>query len=125
MKVSLSPLKNLLENNVCEIKFARRRPKPGEPPTRRMLCTNSFSLLNSLNGKLLLNYKQPKKLPKFSPAAKNLIVTWDILMQDYRCINVDACEVISTIPASEKFWEYFNTKLRFMTIQEKERFMDV
>jgi len=52
MKVSRGQLINILKNNVCEVKFARRVIKTGAPPTRRMLCTNSFTLLNSENGRL-------------------------------------------------------------------------
>lgn len=125
MRISLGSLKNLLENNVCEIKFARRRPVEGEPATRRMLCTNSVQLLNSVNGKVLLNYKQPRRMPKFNPVNKNLIITWDIFMQDFRCINMESCELIKTIPvANDEFWKYFNDSLRFMSVIEKERFMN-
>lgn len=124
MKVTLGTLKNLLENNVCEIKFERRRPVAGEPLTRRMLCTNSVAVLNSVNGKILLNYKQPKRMPKFNPNTKNIIITWDIFMQDFRCINLDRCDLIKTIPATDEFWNYFNEKLRHMSVEEKERFMN-
>jgi len=54
MKASLATIKSLLLNNVAEIKFLRRRPKFGGTATRRMLCTNSLSLLNSTEGDLLL-----------------------------------------------------------------------
>jgi len=125
MRVTLGTLKNLLENNVCEVKFSRRRPVAGEPLERRMLCTNSVVLLNSVNGKVLLNYRQPKRKPKFNPANKNLIITWDIFMQDFRCINTESCELIKSIPvANDEFWKYFNESLRFMSVVEKERFMN-
>jgi hypothetical protein len=124
MKIALPSLKSILENNVAELKFARRRPKPGEPAARRMLCTNSFELLNSMNGKLLLNYKQPVRTPKYNTAAKNIIITWDILMQDFRSINLDSCNLITAIPI-DQFWKYYDEKLRFMTIQEKTRFMEI
>ncbi len=123
MKVTLGTLKNLLESNVCEIKFTRRRPVANEPLSRRMLCTNSVPILNSMNGKLLLNYKQPKRSPKFNPSNKNIIITWDVFMQDFRCINLDSCELIKTFPEDD-FWNYFNEKLRFMSPSEKERFMN-
>ena len=125
MKVALGSLKNLLENNVCEVKFSRKRPVAGESLTRRMLCTNSVILLSSVNGKILLNYKQPKRSPKFNPTNKNIIITWDIFMQDFRCINMESCELIKTIPvANDEFWKYFNEKLRFMSVAEKEKFMN-
>ena len=87
MKVSQASLKNLLLNNVAEIKFVRRRAKPGAAATRRMLCTSSLSLLNSTEGRLALNYRRAINTPKFNPNIKNLVITWDIFMQDYRCIN--------------------------------------
>ena len=57
MKVNLPSLRNKLQNNVCEIIFEKRRPKPGDSIQRRMLCTLDESLLNSVNGRTTLNYK--------------------------------------------------------------------
>jgi len=123
MKASLATLKNLLLNNVAEIKFSRRRPKSGAPATRRMLCTNSLPLLNSPEGRVALNYKRAINLPKFNPEAKNLLITWDILMQDYRCVNMVACNLINVIPVAQ-FWNFFNKKLALMSATDKTRFMN-
>lgn len=124
MKVSLPTLKNLLLTNVAEIKFLRRRPKPGTPSTRRMLCTNSLQLLMSPEGRLALNYKRAINTPRYDPDAKNLIITWDIFMQDYRCINVAACDLINAIPANKTFWNFFNQRLALLSTNEKVRFMN-
>lgn len=124
MKVSLPTLKNLLLNNVVEIKFNRRRVKPGSSLTRRMLCTNSLALLNSTEGRLALNYKRAINMPKFDPNAKDLIITWDIFMQDYRCINMIACDLIQIIPANKSFWTFFNEKLAGLTAPAKITFMN-
>ena len=124
MKVSLPNLKNLLLSNVAEIKFARRRIKFGAPATRRMLCTNSLQLLNSTEGRLALNYRRAITSPHFDPAAKNLLVTWDIFMQDYRCVNMAACELIQVIPANQQFWKFFNEKLALLSAQQKINFMN-
>ena len=83
MLVGRSQLLTLLMNNVCEVKFARRVFKPGAPPTRRMLCTNSFTLLNSENGRLTLNFRPTSNFQPYNPAVKNLIIVWDIFMQNY------------------------------------------
>ena len=107
MKVSLATLKNLLLNNVVEIKFSRRRPKPGYPPSRRMLCTNSLPLLYSPEGRIALNYRRAINVPKFNPSAKDLLITWDVLMQDYRCVNMAACNMLNLIPVAQ-FWNFFN-----------------
>ena len=64
MKVNLPTLKNKLQNNVCEIIFEKRRPKPGDSSQRKMLCTLDQTLLNSVNGRTTLNYKPPSGPPK-------------------------------------------------------------
>jgi hypothetical protein len=124
MKVSLATLKSLLLNNVVEIKFNRRRIKPGAAPTRRMLCTNSLALLNSTEGRIALNYKRAINSPKFNPNEKNLIITWDIFMQNYRCINMAACDMIQVIPANQQFWKYFNERLVMLSAAQKINFMN-
>jgi len=124
MKVLLPTLKKLLLSNVAEIKFVRRRPKAGSPPTRRMLCTSSLSLLNSPEGRIALNYRRAINYPKFDPNVKDLLITWDIFMQDYRCINMKACDLVSVIPANKAFWKYFNDKLALLSANDKIRFMN-
>ena len=124
MTVSIISLKPILQNAACEIKFARRRPVPGRPPFRRMLCTNSNAILNSIDGRITLNFKPGTKSPKFDPNQKNLVIAWDILMQDYRCINCDNCELITTVPAGEAFWTYFKNSLMKLSAQQKMMFMD-
>ena len=125
MRIALPSLARLLQNNVAEIKFVRRNPKPGKPASRRMLCTNSGDLLTSTKGRMALNFKPTYNPPEYNPAQKNLIITWDIFMQGYRTINMDSCELISSIPANDQFWNYFTEELTNMTAQEKIAFMDV
>ena len=124
MKVSLATLRTLVQNNVTEVKFFRKRPKPGYGPTRRMLCTSSFSLLNSTEGRLALNYRPTSKPPRFNPSQKNILIVWDIFMQDYRCVNTAACNLVTTIPANKEFWNYFTQKLAKLTPQQKINFMN-
>jgi hypothetical protein len=124
MKVSLPTLKNLLLSNVAEIKFLRRRPKPGYPQSRRMLCTSSLSLLSSPEGRIALNYRRAVNYPKYNPEAKTLLITWDIFMQDYRCVNMSACDLINVIPANQSFWQFFNQQLAVMSTDQKVRFMN-
>ena len=124
MKVSLPTLKNLLLSNVAEIKFLRRRSKPGYPPSRRMLCTSSLSLLSSPEGRIALNYRRAVNYPKYNPEAKTLLITWDIFMQDYRCVNMSACDLINVIPANQSFWQFFNQQLAVMSTDQKVRFMN-
>ena len=83
MIVQRATLDNILLSNVCELRFVRRVPLAGNSPSRHMLCTKSYSLLNSSNGRITLNYRSPRGPVKINEAADNLIVVWDILMQDY------------------------------------------
>lgn len=124
MKVALPTLKTLLELNVVELKFTRRRPKPGVPPTRRMLCTNSNTILRSEPGRKLLHYQDPVKLnPSYNPRSKNIVIAWDILVQDFRCVSVDDCDVVQIIEDDEQFWKYYNDVLYPMTPQQKTVYM--
>ncbi len=124
MKTSRSQLVTLLKDNVCEVKFVRRAFKAGSPPTRRMLCTNSFTLLNSENGRLTLNFRPTANFQDYNPATKNLIIVWDIFMQNYRQINCDNVELIQTIPANEDFWKYYVENLQDMTQEQKINFQN-
>ena len=124
MLVSLASLKAVLQNNVCEIKFLRRRPKLGQSAYRRMLCTNAASVLNSVNGRLTLNYRPATGAPKYNANQKNLVIAWDVFMQDYRCINVNSCDLITSIPAGPAFWNYFNKNLAKMTAPQKLSYMN-
>ena len=124
MIVQRTTLDSLLLNNVCDIRFARRSVKPGQAPTRRMLCTKSLSLLNSINGRISLNYFPPKSPPHVYLAPDNLAVAWDILMQDYRNINMNQRDLVSQIPADGDFWVYFNENIYPMSAAQKLNFMN-
>lgn len=117
-KIGLASLKQTLQGNVCEIRFAKRR----EASFRNMLCTLDQSILNSVNGRTTLNFKPPAGPPKYSPESKNLLLVWDIFMQDWRMVSMDNCDLIKTIN-SEDFWEYFNNNIFNMTVEEKNQFM--
>ena len=124
MIIQKPALDNLLLNNVVEVRFPRRIVKPGLAATRRMLCTNSLNLLNSVNGRISLNYFAPKGAPRTYLGTDNLSVAWDILMQDYRNINCNQVDLIQEIPANEDFWVYFNENIYPMSAQQKLNFMN-
>lgn len=123
MKIGAPTLNSLLAQNVLEVKFTRRSPKPGDPPTRRMLCTNSQQLLLSENGLSTLNYRPAGGSP-VNKTLHNVVITWDILKQDYRCISADDCELITQLPADDSFWEYFNNNILTMTAEQKQAFIN-
>jgi len=123
MKVQYSSLNSDLLSNVCEVKFLKRTSPPGRPEYRRMLCTKSYELLSSVNGKISLNFREATRQKVINEAVKNILVVWDILMQDYRIISLDDCDLIQKIPADETFWEYFNKNIYPMTADQKVSFM--
>ena len=89
-----------------------------------MLCTNSTNVLWSEPGRKLLNYSDPIKMnPKYNPRSKNLVIAWDILVQDFRCISADDCDVLTIINDNEDFWKYFNDVLYPMTPSQKTAYM--
>ena len=126
MRVSQSALTKLLEKNAVELRFLRRRPIAGSPPTRRMLATNDGMLLNSAAGKTALNFRPASGRLKFNPTQKGLVLTWDIFMQDYRLVPAETVDVVSVIPTTppEEFWKYFSEVLSRMSGTDKEQFMD-
>ena len=77
-----------------------------------------------MEGRLALNYRPALNTPHFNTSQKNLLITWDIFMQDYRCINMAACELITFIPAGKEFWKYFNEVLAGMSQKQKIEFMN-
>ena len=123
MKVTLPTLKATLRENVCEITFARRRLYPGKLPYRRMLCTLNDNLLQSTNGRLVLNYRPPANSLPYPAESKKLFPVWDIFMQDWRMVSIDFCQLLTTYN-TEEFWNYFNEKLIKMSPQDKINYMN-
>lgn len=95
---------------------------PGKMPFRRMLCTTDDAILTSINGRICLNYRPPANPLPYDAEVRGLLPVWDIFMQDWRMVNVDACEIVNTIERKD-FWEYFNNDLRNMTPNEKVNYM--
>lgn len=137
--VSRVELTQLLQNNVCEVIFVRRRPERAKEKfkVRRMLCTNSLALLNSYNGKLSLNFRFPKTGRRVDTVKHDLVPAWDIFMQDYRNISISTpespntdkgpsqmtCYLRQIIPADDTFWKYYNDVLIKMSQEQKMSFM--
>ena len=127
MRLGRTALAILLQTNVAELRFHRRIEKQGFQDHRRMLCTNDKTLLLSTPGKEILNYVTPTGSLKYDPAAKNLVVAWDIFLQAYRMINCNDVEVIAVIksnPDPMPFWKYFNERLVHMSANQKAQFMN-
>ena len=136
--VSKDGLKSILFSHVAEIKFERRHPLE-DSKTRRMFCTGAYpnfhtnKFLQTHAAKFALNYRLPKgtipypPIPYYDPNAKNLVISWDLMMQDYRCITAYRCNVIRVFPVDtdekiKEFWKYFNKYIYGMSSQQKMDF---
>lgn len=123
MTIARPALDTLLRSNVCEVRFVRRDPRPGDGPTRRILCTKDLSILTSVNGRTTLNYRPPRGSMQVNESLQNICVVWDIMMQDYRNVAMDSCTLIQSIPATD-WWEYFNENIYPMAPEQKLSFMN-
>jgi hypothetical protein len=83
-----------------------------------------MALLDSLNGRTSLGYRPPKGPKKINEAKHNVVVVWDILMQDYRNVSMDKCFLVNQFPADDTFWKYFNDNIYIMSAGQKENFME-
>ena len=127
MRLGRTALWTLLGTNAAELRFRRRLNKLGFGDYRRMLCTGDRRLLNSAAAKRIFHFMPPRGSLKYDPAAKNLVVTFDIFMQEWRMINcndVDVIAVIKTSPDPSEFWKYFYERLANMSTGQKARFMN-
>lgn len=126
MNLSLGGLQQLLQNGVVELRFTRRHPVKNRPATRRMVASLSSSILDSDLGRNVLNFKPTSGRIPYNPTSYNLLIVFDIFMQDWRAIPVNQTEVIKVLPSStlEEFSDYFFETLAKMTSAQKAAFMD-
>ena len=129
MRLSPIGFTQLLQQNVVEAHFTRRHMKAGWAPTRRMLCTLDKHLLNSMAGRVALNFNNPVHPPAYSTQAYNLVTVYDLFWQDWRNVPAETLDVVSVIPSHTKpqqdaFWAYFSAFLAKLTPQDKESFMN-
>lgn len=127
MRLGQTALFTLLQTNAAELRFKRRIKKQGFNSYRRMLCTNDKILLLSEPAKKVLKFVPTHNHLKYDPKSKNLVVTWDIFMQNWRMINCDDVDVISVIktsPDPNEFWKYFFSVLANMSASHKANFMN-
>lgn len=126
MKLSVSGLYSLCQQNVVEVKFTRRLQNVGKGAVRRMYATLDSELLNSKEGFEILRFKPPTQSASYNANAKGLVTVWDILFQDWRNIPSDTANVVTVTPTRplEQFWKYFNDTIRNMTEKDKANFMN-
>ncbi len=126
MTLSRNDLLSLLQVNVVELRFNRRRPKSTHPYHRRMLCTNDVGILTSKAGMHVFRYKAPTQSLRYDPKAKNLVVTWDILFQDWRAIPCESLDVISVVSTKKEdvFWKFVSDVILPLTPLQKSSFIN-
>ena len=127
-QIQRGELKNLLFSNACEIIFVRRRPEraPGRPEVRRMLCTISPNLQKPIDPRRItaMNFRNPKTSRRLDEVKHNIVVVWDIILQDYRNVSMDTCYLRQTIPDDETFWKYYDDVLFKLDQDQKLNFID-
>ncbi len=123
-------MSKLFATHIVEVKVVRRNRKVGYGPTRRFLCTNNPLILDSIAGRTAFHYRAPSRPPAYNPRAKNLIFAFDLMMQDYRAVNLNSDVVIDAMPVRNeeevaKFWDYFNVNLSKWSSSNKEMFKNM
>lgn len=129
MRVSQGSLMSLTRSAVVELRFVRRRDKPGWSPYRRGLVTNNSQLLNSAPGQMTLHFKPPTYPPPYNWFDKNLVCTWDIFWQDWRMVPAESTDVVTVFPVQteediNKWWAYFSMYIHTMSQSDKIAFMN-
>lgn len=125
MILTRNELEQLCNNHLVELVF-NRRGMPNPKTTRRMLCTRDLRLLASDLGKETFHFIRPSKQLPYDPVQKGLVVAFDILKQDWRMIPANGVSFVNAVPTfpQDKFWEYFDKKLRKMTRTQKINFIN-
>jgi hypothetical protein len=127
MKLGRGALDMLLRQNAAELKFHRRHEKSGWANNRRMFCTKDMRLLESAPGKRILNYSAPAGIGlPYNAAHHNLVIVWDVFMQNWRAIPCESVEVVAVVKTDppDKFWKYFMQKVHGMHSRSKYTFMN-
>ena len=126
MRLGRTALAILLQRNVVELRFIRRHAKFNHPPHRRMLCTNDKVLLLSAPGKMILNFERPIGSLPYDAGQHNLVITYDIMMQNWRAIPCESVEVIAVVKTNppSHFWDYFMKSIAPMSGMQKLQFND-
>ena len=128
---------DLFRNNVVELKFLRRLPIPPDKPvghakkTRRMLATNNWNFIKAPIVRNMLEWKPPKRPPRGSQWYKqrNLVIVWDMLLKDWRMINLKDWKIIATTPIDSlldkgRFIWFYKNKIDKMSDIERKQFSD-
>ena len=120
----------LYATHVVEVKVIRRNTKLGRGMTRKFLSTNSRLLLDSIAGMTAFHFKALINPPPYNAQSRNLLTAYDLLMQDYRNINLDTDTVLGAMPIRNEeelnnFWQYFATNLSKWSSSNKQMFMNM
>ena len=83
-----------------------------------------YNLLTSYNGKISLNYRLPRTGRRIDEVKHNIVVVWDIMMQDYRNVSMEQCHIRQIVPGDDTFWKYYSDVLLKMSPAQKMNFMD-
>ena len=123
---------NFFRTHVVEVKFKRRNwpTKKGgvghRRNSRRMLCTSNWKFVASPVVKNVFHWKKPSGPAKGYQwySQRNLIITWDILNQDWRMVNLDNWEVVAAVPVERVLEKASFLALYHGTLEKMSRTSD-
>lgn len=131
-KTNRIEFKKLAYSNVCEIVYVRRRPErapsPPRPEIRRMICAvagiNTYNpILTDQQGFNVLGFHYPRTGRRLDEVKHDIVVVWDIIMQDYRNVSMEECYLRQIVP-NDAFWQYFRETLSNLSSDQKRQFID-
>jgi len=109
-KLHRGQIRFFLEYNAVELVFKRRiyPPKPrkftfGKPtPIRRIICTSSWVFLKENNK--IFNFKRPRGTKRSDQwyRKKNLVIVFDLIIQNFRSISLDDYRIMNSYPLDTK-----------------------
>lgn len=114
--------------HVVEVKF-KRRIYPTKSSgvghrrrTRRMLCSSNWRFIASPIVKSVFKWRKPRGPAKGYQWYKKrkLIITWDILNQDWRMVSLDSWDIVAAMPVDTlfqkvEFLKFYHCALEQMT----------
>lgn len=114
--------------NVVELRFKRRINPPFS--TRRMLCTSNWRLVRSPLARNLFRFTPPKGKMRRGMnwyRQRRLLITWDLMKNDWRCISLDSYEIVGFAPAKElleqaKFVAFYRKNIVSLPQGKKDSF---
>ena len=132
-------LELIFHENVVELTFKRRIKPPWHIKDRKrghmkfdrhMLCTANWRMISSPRVRKYFKWKRPKHRRGVTWYRKRkLLIVWDIMMNAFRCISLDAYMVCGFVPVAKlmqrkEFVVWYRRNIHYMPKYRKLDFSD-